>query len=388
MKRFFFILMAGWIAISAAQAQTVVSKKIISAQKGFDAGPEIAQAVSGKYIVVWGRAVSSDSVQVFSRPVAANGQTIGAIGNNILGADTYPFTGRGIASLANGGFVVAGTRLVDRQLVARFFDAKFHAKGTTVATGITGYNPHLVQSGNGFLMVNSDGFVQSFASLLDSAGKKATDPVRIVPAAAANGFTASRIVASPAGGFVVAGIERSSDGSKGRASTFYTSADLNSISKPIAHESAFSKNSILGDVAFTGPSALMLFGHAVSDSKTNLSMRGLASKGQNAGGTKKFDTGGTVYSRFLRIISITGSDRYVAAWEDLRGGLFMIQVLNANGTAVSDPFPLSQDNYRFTGAVDMAWDAQTQTLLVVWTENAASQPVTHSDIWFGTFKID
>lgn len=388
MKRVLAIVIALLFAMTAAQAQTVVSRKIISAQKAFDEGPVIAQAASGKYVVLWQRGVSSDGGQLFTRPVAANGNTIGAIRNNVLGTSNYRFSGHSAASVPNGGFAVTSTRLTDRQLILRFFDAKFSPRGTTVATGITGYSPLLASSGNGFLLINTDGSAQSFASLLDSTGKKSTDPIRIVPATTTNGFTPTRIAASPAGGFLVAGVERSAGGSRGRASSFYTTGDLSTIAKPIAHESAFANNPLPGDAAFSGQNALMLFGHAVNDNQTNLSMRGLGSKGQNAGAIKKFDTGSTVFSRFLRIVSLTGLDKYVAAWEDIRGGLFVLQVLNADGTAASEPFPLSQDNYRFTGAVDMAWDAQSQTLLVVWTENSASTPVTHSDIWFGTFKID
>lgn len=387
MKRFFLFVIACLVAMATAQAQTVVSRKIISAQKANDESPVLVQAGPGKYAIVWSRIISSSGEQLFFRVVSVNGNTAGAIHNNLLGTLDYPFTGHAAASLNGGGFVTAATRMSDRQLVLRFFNAAFQPRGATVATGITGYSPHLVQSGNGFLLVNSDGFVQSFVSLLDASGKKSVDPVHVVPPTAANGFSASRILTSPSGGFVVAGLERDAGGSKSRASSFFVTANLSTVSKPIAHESAFASSTILSDAAFSGQNALMLFGHAVSDSQTNLSMRLLGAKGQNAGGIKKLNTGGTTLSRYLRIVSLTGLNKYVVSWEDERGGLFLLQVLNANGAAVSDPFQLSPDTFTHEGPVDLAWDADSQTLLAAWTESS-SQPAPHKNIWFGTFKIN
>ena len=387
MKRFVLLLLACWLVMTTAQAQTVVSRKIISAQKANDESPVLVQAGPGKYAIVWSRIVNSSGEQLFFRVVSVNGNTAGAIRNNLLGTLDYPFTGHAAAALNGGGFVTAATRLSDRQLVLRFFNAAFQPRGTTVATGITGYSPHLIQSGNGFLMVNTDGFLQSFVSSLDASGKKSADPVHVVPPIAANGFSPSRILVSPTGGFVIAGLERDAGGSKSRASSFFVAVNLSTISKPIAHESAFASSLIFSDAAFSGQNALMLFGHAVNNSQTNLSMRLLGTKGQNAGGIKKLNTGGTTFSRYLRIVSLTGLNKYVVSWEDEHAGLFFLQVLNANGTAVSDPFQLSPDSFTHEGPVDLAWDENSQTLLAAWTENSA-QPAPHKNIWFAIFKIN
>lgn len=391
-KGFLTILMACGLVMANAEAQTVLSRKVISARKAFDGDPMLAQVARGKYAVVWSAQAGTQGAQLFSRPVNVAGNTAGPIRGNLLGTESFRSSQHALAPLHGGGFLAMATRLTDRQLVLRFFDAALQPRGATVASGVIGYNPLFAQSGKRFLLINADGFVQptvqSFVSVLNASGRKISDPIHVVTATPGHGFSATRLLASPAGGFVVAGQEYTLHRTDARASSFFVPAGLDAVVKPVAHESTFQNLPVAGDAAFVGEKALIFFGHGAPGIHTDLSTRFLGTRGQNAGAIKAFNPGEVTTSRFLRVISLTGLNKYLVGWEDQRNGFFFMQVLNANGTAVSEPFQLSPDLFAFQGPADLAWDAESQTLLAVWTQLNNLPPPDHSEIWFAAFKIN
>ncbi|MCJ7586441.1 MAG: hypothetical protein MUQ00_00835 [Candidatus Aminicenantes bacterium] len=164
MKKIFVIC---WCVISLsaiASAQTLVTRSVVSDQKGKDYAPNIVPTSDGQWAVFWARDKGSENVMIRGRGLQSDGTILTGI-RNLIGATLYRQTTFGGASLGKGQIVVGGTRESDRQIVTRVYDSKLIAKANLVATGQTGFNTTFAPCASGVLLAWTDAIGAHIAPL-------------------------------------------------------------------------------------------------------------------------------------------------------------------------------------------------------------------------------
>ena len=382
--RVIFTIIALFV-VSIASGQTSISQRVISNQKGFDENPRLVKAASGKYAVIWRRALAGDDSLLLGRLVNVSGTQFGAIRPSLLGTQVYRHAGFDVISNAGGGFLLMDTRNSDRQLIARSFDSGFRPLGSTLPSGNAGFSPNLVPSSPGFAIAFSDGNGAAFVGHTDEHGRFTGTTKQLKSPRAGNGFSVRDMLPNPIGGFLILGFETNAD--KGRASGFTLKDDLSSSSALISYDSSLARRPGGIAASFESGTGLLLFSHVVGDSQVSGKSRALRANGSPSGGGKTFPASATGFTRDYRIVAITGTGKYVVSWEDPSQGKIFLRILDSRGVPLSSAVPVSSNPHTYpAGLGDLVWDQESQTLLAVWTEYPPA-PISHSDIRFAAFKL-
>jgi len=386
MRHLLAAALAALVCFGALDAQTLINKDVVSDSKGTDYAPRIVPNGVGQYVVMWARDKGAEGWQIKGRRITLAGSAFvpGSI-KSLVGTTLYRWSSYGGAALSFGSIVVGGTRDSNRNLVHRVHDSNLKPVGGIVKVAQAGFNATFSTSYRGAL-VSWLGDAAQIAEI-DSKGKLVIGPVAL-PAFTKDCFIQPSNIVAMENRYLVTGLETRNDYSQTRACGIPVDLDLNPVGKEVAYESAFVTNSFIPGSAWDGKKGFVVFGHSINDASVKGSIRALKSTGAPSGATKKFPPGGSTRSAYYRIAALTGTDSFVATWYDFNRGNTFLQRLSSKGTAIGQPIPLAGTDYTIDDdAVDLAWDAATKTLLVVYSEYVA-EPKAHSDIWLAAYRVD
>lgn len=384
------ILFCFTLAIAFAQAalaQTVVTRVRVSDGKGYDERPLIAPLANGTYAVIWDRTTGDFPVTLRGRIVRADATTATLIKKGILGPSLNQYTSFSAAPL--GGttdrFVVSGTRASDTHIITRVYDSKLAAKSPLRLSSFFGYNSRLATSSTG-AVIAWNGDSGGAITVVDGGGILNGTPLVIDSASATTFLQPSRLVQTPTG-YCVAGVETMNDYSVARPATVYVAPDLSTASALNLLTSSYAASLLLPDAAFLPDGGYSLFGRINDDNASTGYIRKLKSDTRPSGGAKRFPAGGTSFTSYYRIVPLTGTDRYAVSWYNFSHGLMYLQIRSKSGAALGDPVPISDNSYSIDDTtIDMAYDAATGRLLVVYAEFPAI-PITHQDVMLALFDV-
>ncbi|MCJ7588094.1 MAG: hypothetical protein MUQ00_09375, partial [Candidatus Aminicenantes bacterium] len=218
---------------------------------------------------------------------------------------------------------------------------------------------------------------------LNETGRATAEPLAILSPDAAAHFWIDQVAPVP-GGYLAAGREYKSG--KGRAAAFYVPADLSAAGRMMLYESARWSSKFLTQCAFDGNTGLAVFGHSISDSRSSGYVRQLTAQGKPTAAPKSFPSGVKLSSHY-RIVPLTGTGRYAAAW--LSGYLNgYVQVLGAKGSPIGSPQPVAEADYTINlDSFGMAWDQSSSTLTVVYSM-LRTEPEYKYELWAVFYKIE
>jgi len=381
--RFLSVLLVA-VLPATAQSQTLIRRTMVSTGDGHNFSPIALRLPNGNFAFVWGWSGTGDNdvLTPYGRVMKPDGTPATPVRKNLLTAPLYPYQHPTAGLTAGGRVLVVGTRESDSRIIARPFDTALRAKGAMVPTGAGGYTASVVPgAASGAVMAFLAGVSEIVP--LNEAGRTTGNPLALQSPDSTADFIMDQVVTAP-GGYLVAGSEYKS--AKGRAAAFYLPADLSTVSAMILYENGRWSSPFLTQCAFDGSTGLTLFGHSISDSKSSGFVRQLTSQGKPSGAPKKFPSGVKLSSHY-RIVPLTGSGRFAAAW--LSGYLNgYVQVLGANGSPVGSPVPIAEADYTINLAyVGMAWDPTSSTLAVVYS-NLRSEPDYKYELWAAFYKVE
>ncbi len=369
-----------------AAAQTVVTRTRVSDGKGYDERPLFTPLANGTYAVVWDRTTGDVPISLQGRVVRPDGTMATPVKKGVLGPPLNQYTSFSASAL--GGIdriVISGTRSSDTQIITRVYDSKLAAKSPLRASGQTGYDSHLAMASSGAVLAwnGPDGAV---IAPVGTTGFVGDTRLGIDSMSTSTFLQPTRVGLAP-GGYCVAGVETKSDYSTSRPATIYVPADLSAPGTLSPLRSAFGTGTFSPDAAFLEDAGYALFGLTTSDTASSGYIRKLKTDGRPTGGAKKFPVSSAGFTAYYRIIPLTGSDRYAVAWYNFGDGLMYLQLRSDKGAALADPVRISDNSYSIDDAlVDLAYDATTSRLLVVYSEFPAI-PITHQDVMLAVFDV-
>ncbi len=381
--RFLSILFVA-VLPATAHSQTLIKRTMVSAGAGHNFSPVALRLPTGNFAFVWGYSTSGDNDVLipYGRVMKPNGTSATPVRKNLLTAPLYPYQ-RFTAGLTAGGRVlVVGTRASDSYLIVRPYDTTLRAKGAMVPTGVTGYTPSIVPGASSGALMGYEGATASIVPL-DEAGRATDQPLAILSPDSTAHFWIDDVVLAP-GGYLAAG--RESKSGKTRAAAAYVPDDLSAAGGLSFYEAARWSNTFLTQCSFDGSTGLTVFGHSVSDSRSSGYIRQLTSKGVPTGARKRFPAGVKLSSHY-RIVPLTGTGRYAAAW--LSGYVNgYVQILSANGSPIGSPLPVAEADYTINFEyVDMAWDPTSSTLAIVYSM-LRTEPDYRYELWAAFYKVE
>lgn len=387
MKARVFVSMAlALVHAHLAAAQTVVTRVRVSDGKGYDERPLLTPLANGTYAVVWDRTTGDVPINLQGRVVRPDGTMATPVKKGVLGPPLNQYTS--FSAKALGGtdrLVIAGTRASDTQIITRVYDSKLAAKSPLRASGQTGYDSRLAMASSGAVLA-WNGTNGAVIAPVDTTGVVGDTPLGIDSTSTSTFLQPTRVGLAP-GGYCVAGLETKADYSTARPATIYVPADLSAPGTLSPLRSAFGTGSFYPDAAFLDDTGYSVFGLTTSDSASAGYLRKLKSDGRPTGGAKKFPVSGAGFTAYYRIIPLIGSDRYAVAWYNFGDGLMYVQLRSDKGAVLADAVPVSDNSYSIDDSfVDLAYDAATARLLVVYSEFPAI-PITHQDVMLAVFDV-
>ena len=374
-------------AASGLHAQTVLTRRVINDGKGIDYDPQIVLSEGGNYAVIWGRDVKNDKAVIYGRLVGTDGATKGSQRSNLLGAHHYRWTSFATGHRPTGGFLLAGSDWQSGSLATRPFDQKLRAQGPATTSLGFGFDPAMTAGGYGFVISWVGPASTCYAQMIDTRGQAASDRITITAADKKSFFDPRRVVATPSGDYLVAGVETKSDYSAARAGGATVRSGFDPSAKVFAYDTSFFSEDNGVDAAFDGKAGVVFYHHQKSSAEIAAFRRSLKSDGKPSGAGKKFPAGGSKWTSSYRVVPLTGTDSFVVSWDDPNAGHVYLQKINSSGTPLGTPLAVTENAYRHpTGVTDMVWDAESQRLLAVWTEYV-SETSHNTHVYLGTISI-
>lgn len=368
------------VSIGVASAQTLAVRQSISDGKGLDDFPRIAPLGGGRYAVTWVRPAGTNKWVVYGRVIDTDGNAATAVRKNLLGTTVFISAGGGHDSAAHGegAFVIAGARSGDGNVFTRRFNAALKPLGALNLIQGGWAFPDLATGPSGTALAWK-GANQTNVVKLDAAGRATGTPLVIQASATTREFTGRRILPAPTG-FLVVGEEASEGYTQRRAAFSLIAADLTSATKVAAYEALYANsNNWFVDAGFDGQSGLVLFGNDASGGMSYY--RQLKADGKPKGSAKRIPSE-SEWASWPRITPISGSGQFACSWSQYPWGY--LQIRRQNGTAVAAAVTLSTGTSLRENTVEMAYDEDTQKLLVTWAETVDSKRNT---IWVAIFDL-